>query len=155
MTGIDSTLDCQTLTQTVYGGVASTNCPTLAPAVLFVVLYGLTTCAHIYQAWHYKKIICWVVIMGAFWEFIGMATRIAFIKQKNDSVDHVSFIFILLAPLWINAFVYMVLGKLVYMFMPDKKLVKIRAQRLGWLFVILDIRCVASQIWPPGSGHEY
>lgn len=68
-----------------------------------------------------------------------MVTRVVQIEIGLNTVDHVSFIFILLAPLWINAFVYMVLGKLVYMFMPDKRLGGIKAQRLGWYFVTMDI----------------
>lgn len=87
-----------------------------------------------------------------------MTTRIANIQTKNDSIDHASFIFILLAPLWINAFVYIVLGKLVYMYMPDKRLGKIKAQKLGLYFVIMDIssffvQLVGGILVVGGDGH--
>jgi hypothetical protein len=114
----------------------------VAPAVLFVVLYSLTTTAHIYQAWRYKKSFYWVLIMGGCWEIIGMSTRIATILDYSKPVNDTSFLFILLAPLWINAFVYMTLGKLVHMYMPDKQLAGVKAQRLGMYFVLLDIRLV-------------
>jgi len=130
----------------IYGGIASTNCPKLAPAALFTALYALTTLVHIYQAWHYKKTFCWVLIMGGCWEFIGMTTRISNIEKKNDSVDHTSFIFTLLAPLWINAFVYMVLGRMVHMYMPNKRLGKMKAQRLALYFVIMDISSFLVQL---------
>ena len=80
--------------------------------------------------------------MGGVWEIIGMATRIANIQKYNDSVDSTSFVFILLAPLWINAFVYMTLGRLIHMYIPEKRLVKLSARRIGMYFVILDIRFV-------------
>lgn len=71
-----------------------------------------------------------------------MTTRIAEITLtvENQSVDNASFVFILLAPLWINAFVYIMLGRAVWMYMPDKKLGGIGARRLGGLFIVLDIR---------------
>ena len=45
----------------------------------------------------------------------------------------------LLAPLWINAFLYMVVGRMVYFFDDEKKLGGVSAIRLGTLFVVLDI----------------
>lgn len=80
--------------------------------------------------------------MGGAWEIIGMTTRIAEITLpvNNQSVDNASFVFILLAPLWINAFVYIMLGRLVWMYMPDQKLCGVGARRLGGLFIVLDIR---------------
>lgn len=78
-----------------------------------------------------------------------MVMRVASIQIWTSAINSTSFMFILLAPLWINAFVYMTLGRLVYMYMPDRTLLRIGARRLGMLFVCLDIRYV------PVEGHEF
>jgi hypothetical protein len=46
---------------------------------------------------------------------------------------------ILLAPLWINAFDYMILGRMIYYYLPEKKLLGIGAQRFAVYFVCMDI----------------
>src|SRR6202035_3294870 len=46
---------------------------------------------------------------------------------------------ILLAPLWINAFDYMILGRMIYYYLPEKKLLGLGAQRFAVYFVGMDI----------------
>lgn len=46
---------------------------------------------------------------------------------------------ILLAPLWVNAFDYMILGRMIYYYLPEKKLLGIGAQRFAVYFVCMDI----------------
>jgi hypothetical protein len=78
--------------------------------------------------------------MGALWEFISIVTRIASIKSPfNTSLSHTTFVFLVLAPLWINAFDYMVLGRMDHFYLPDKKLAGVKAQRFAVYFVSLDI----------------
>ncbi|GAA92998.1 hypothetical protein ASPFODRAFT_55255 [Aspergillus luchuensis CBS 106.47] len=135
--------------------------PSLAAAVLFCVLYGLTLICHGVQAFLYKKVYitpsqkpqpprvltndylqryAWVIIMGATWELIAFIFRALLTRQQNNSnYDTVYTIMFLLAPLWINAFLYMTLGRLIYFFIPDQKLAGITARRYGRLFVWLDI----------------
>lgn len=89
---------------------------------------------------------------------IGMTTRIANVIMASQHrasvpVDSTSFMFILLAPLWINAFVYMILGRLVNMFLVDKRLVRVKASRIGVVFVLADIRFVV-QFSPSHSTKE-
>jgi hypothetical protein len=115
-------------------------CPSWPAAILFTILFGLTSTLHIYQAWHYKKTFCWVLIMGALWEFISAATRIVSIDDPhNKSISQTTFVFLVLAPLWINGFDYMVLGRMVYFYLPDKQLAGIRGRRLAVYFVSADI----------------
>ncbi|GKZ30966.1 hypothetical protein AbraIFM66950_010791 [Aspergillus brasiliensis] len=114
--------------------------PSLAAAVLFCVLYGLTLILHGVQAFLYKKRYAWVIIMGASWELIAFIFRALLTQQQNNSnYDTVYTIMFLLAPLWINAFLYMTLGRLIYFFTPDQQLAGITARRYGRLFVWLDI----------------
>ena len=49
---------------------------------------------------------------------------------------------ILLSPLWINAFLYMLMARLVLFFVPEQRLGGITARRLSLVFVLLDITSV-------------
>src|SRR5277367_18407 len=79
--------------------------PSFSAAILFTILFGLTLGGHIYQAILYKKVrLCWVVIMGATWEFSSFALRSAGAKnQQSTALAFASQILVLLAPLWLNA----------------------------------------------------
>lgn len=115
-------------------------CPSTQAAIIFSILFALTTAGHIWQAWHYGKQFCWVLIMGGIWETIAFLTRVQEIKHpENVHLVRTSFLFILLAPMWINAFDYVLLGRMVYFFIPDKKILGMRAQRIAIGFVLGDI----------------
>ncbi|KAI5463524.1 RTA1 like protein-domain-containing protein [Mariannaea sp. PMI_226] len=112
----------------------------------FAVLFGLTTIIHLVQAIIYKKRYCWVVIMGAAWELAAFVVKtIGAHSQQNLSFVIWGTLLFLLAPLWINAFAYMTVARMVYFRMPDKKIWGIRAIRLGTLFIWLDIVCFLVQ----------
>ncbi|KAJ5747137.1 uncharacterized protein N7511_008833 [Penicillium nucicola] len=114
--------------------------PSFAAAIFFCVLYGLTTIMHLVQAFIYKKPYAWVVTMGSAWELIAFTFRALESRQQNNENYLTIFtIFFLLAPIWINAFLYMTLGRMIYYYHPHKKLAGISAQRYGLIFVTLDI----------------
>lgn len=46
---------------------------------------------------------------------------------------------ILLAPIWINAYVYMVLGRMILYYLPSQHVFGVSARRLTLIFVLLDI----------------
>ena len=78
--------------------------------------------------------------MGGLWEFGSFAVRAVSIEYpKSQALFSVQFILFLLAPLWINAFIYMLLGRIVYNFLHSQRMFKIRAQRMTLCFVGLDI----------------
>ncbi|KAJ4139238.1 hypothetical protein NW765_003137 [Fusarium oxysporum] len=78
--------------------------------------------------------------MGAAWETIGFAFKtLGSRNQQNMTYLIWGQLFFLLAPLWINAFVYMAVARMVYFRMPDRKLLGIKAIRMTLLFVWLDI----------------
>ncbi|KAJ7195879.1 hypothetical protein C8J57DRAFT_1456045 [Mycena rebaudengoi] len=52
---------------------------------------------------------------------------------------------ILLAPIWINAFDYVVMSRVVWFFSPDKRVLGITARRLALIFVLLDITAFLMQ----------
>ena len=115
-------------------------CPSVGAAYLFAILFALTMLAHITQAIMYRKFYSWVISMGAAWQTGAYVSRILSIEHyTNSSLYSVWFILILLAPLWINAYVYMVLGRMVYNFTSTAKILKVKAWRFGLYFVLLDI----------------
>jgi RTA1 like protein len=125
----------------------SRYCPSWPAAIVFCSLFGVTLVLHIAQAIYYKKVFLWVLIMGATWEFIAAATRVVSIQNPKSKPDYeVSFIFLVLAPLWINAFDYIVLGRLIWFYIPEKQLAGIKATRLAAYFVLMDITSFIIQL---------
>ncbi|EPS29314.1 putative lipid transporter atnI [Penicillium oxalicum] len=114
--------------------------PSFAAAVLFCVLFGMSTLLHFIQSLIHKKAYMWVLIMGAAWEALAFVFRTLQTRhQNNGDWDTLFTLFFLLAPIWINAFLYMTLGRMIYFFLPEQKLHGISARRFGTIFVWLDI----------------
>ncbi|KIW23697.1 uncharacterized protein PV07_11876 [Cladophialophora immunda] len=117
-------------------------CPSFSAAILFTVLFGITTCAHILQAIIYRKPFAMVLIMGALWETGGYVARIYSIEnQLSSGIYTAQLLLILLAPLWINAYIYMLLGRMIHFFLPKgrDRVFKIRARAITRMFVAFDI----------------
>ncbi|PNP56026.1 hypothetical protein FNYG_15387 [Fusarium nygamai] len=142
-----ATATCTTAVPGKYGRVPVDACnanyffdPSFAANLAFCVLFGMTTMVHLIQAILFKKKFCWVVIMGAAWETIGFAFKaLGSRDQQNTTYVILGQLFFLLAPLWVNAFVYMAVARMVYFSMPERKLLGIKAIRMTLLFVWLDI----------------
>ncbi|KAJ7487224.1 RTA1 like protein-domain-containing protein [Mycena galericulata] len=114
--------------------------------VLFSALFGLTTIAHTVQAIHYRKKFCWVVIMAGIWETAGLVLRVFSVLHTTALGPSIpSQLLILLAPLWINAFLYVLMSRFVYFFVPEKRVGGINARRLSLCFVLLDITAFLMQ----------
>ncbi|CAG8949162.1 hypothetical protein HYFRA_00004784 [Hymenoscyphus fraxineus] len=122
-------------------------CPSLPAAILFTVLFGIVSALHVFQAARYKTTFCWAIIMGALWETASFLIRnISIYNPKSEGPADTWFLLFLLAPLWINAFDYMLLGRMVFQYLPNQKLGGIKAQRMALYFVILDIVSFIVQI---------
>ncbi|KAI9754743.1 MAG: hypothetical protein M1815_005442 [Lichina confinis] len=143
----DLTAGCTTAVPGKYGNVPVDACnsyynfnPSFAPAVAVAVLFGILLTAHVIEAFAFRKRYCWVVIMGAAWE------TIAFILHARGSRDQQNIgyatayqLLYLLAPLWINAFVYMTFARLVHYFLPEKAVWHMKAVGLAKWFVWADV----------------
>ncbi|KAF8180780.1 RTA1 like protein-domain-containing protein [Mycena galopus ATCC 62051] len=115
-------------------------CPSFPAAVLFSALFGLTTLGHIVQAFYYRKKFCWVIIMGGLWETAGLVLRVfSVLHTTSEGYSTPSQLIIILAPLWINAFLYVLMARFVNFFIPEKRIGGVGARRLSLLFVLLDI----------------
>ncbi|KAJ4327823.1 hypothetical protein N0V84_001785 [Fusarium piperis] len=142
-----ATASCTTAVPGKYGHVPIDACnsnyffdPSFAANLAFCVLFGMTTLAHITQAIIFKKRFCWVVIMGAAWETIGFTFKtLGSRAQQNFQYLLWGQLLFLLAPLWLNAFVYMAVARMVYFRMPDRKLLGIKAIRMTVVFVWIDV----------------
>ncbi|OJD25802.1 hypothetical protein ACJ73_02819 [Blastomyces percursus] len=115
-------------------------CPSIEAAILFTSLFAATSLAHIIQWFTFRKRFTWVIVMAALWETGGFAFRIESAK-RIVGLWHVipQQLLIVLAPVWLNAFVFMVMGRMIYFFIPEKKIFGITAQRITLVFVMLDV----------------
>ncbi|KAE9380241.1 hypothetical protein N431DRAFT_432526 [Stipitochalara longipes BDJ] len=122
--------------------------PSFAAALIFAILFGITTLLHIYQAFTHKKLrLCWTLIMGTGWELASFIIRTLGTKnQQNSAFATVSQILVLLAPMWINAFDYMLLGRMVYFFVPEQKIWRIKGIKIAKIFVWLDVLSFLTQL---------
>ncbi|KAH6895722.1 RTA1 like protein-domain-containing protein [Thelonectria olida] len=149
-----ASVSCTSAVPDKYGHVPIDACdayynfyPSFDGNLAFAVLFGITTIIHLVQAIVYKKKYCWVITMGASWELAAFAIKTigAHDQQKLAYVIWGTLLF-LLAPLWINAFVYMTVARMVYFRIPEKKIWGVRAIRLGTLFIWLDVVCFLVQV---------
>ncbi|KAL4786814.1 RTA1 like protein-domain-containing protein [Aspergillus varians] len=132
-------------------------CPSLGASYLFIVLFGLTTLAHIAQAILFRKFYCWVIAMSGAFQTVSYIFRVLSILHPANDTDYILwFVLILIAPLWTNAFVYMVMGRMVWNFTDDVQVLRLRPWRFGSLFVILDIIAFIIQVYGAGqaSGND-
>ncbi|CAN9107352.1 unnamed protein product [Alternaria alternata] len=142
-----TTPECTTAIPGPYGYVPPSSCnalylykPSFSVTVAFAVLFGLLTIVHIFLAIFHRKSFCWVIIMGAIWELASFILRTLGTRdQQNEAYATASTLLFLLAPLWINAFVYMTAGRLVYFLHHKRRLWGIEAVKMGRWFVWLDI----------------
>lgn len=89
-------------------------CPNINVAYLFAILFGLATVAHIAMGIIYRKFYSLVIVVAAGWQTAGFVFRVISIDNPWSSGSYSAwFILILTAPLWINAYVYMVMGRMV------------------------------------------
>ncbi|OJD15786.1 hypothetical protein AJ78_04004 [Emergomyces pasteurianus Ep9510] len=78
--------------------------------------------------------------MAALWETAGFAFRIVSARQIHGLWHFIpQQLFIILAPVWLNAYVFMVMGRMIYFYIPEKKVFGISAQRITVIFVLLDV----------------
>jgi hypothetical protein len=119
-------------------------CPNVGAAYAFAIFFGLTFIAHVAQGIYYRKAYTWVIAMSALWQLIAYIFRIVSINTPANLGNYAAwFVLILVAPLWTNAFVYMVLGRMVWNFTRQAKVYGITAWNFTAAFVVLDIMYVS------------
>ncbi|KAF2472673.1 uncharacterized protein BDR25DRAFT_312599 [Lindgomyces ingoldianus] len=122
-------------------------CPSMGASILFAILFGLTLFGHCLQAVHYRAFYTWVLIMSAIWQTLAFIIRcIGIMNPTNEAINNVTYCLVLLAPLWINAFCFMVMARLVHMFLPHHRIFRVKGSWLAALFVFLDILAFVVQL---------
>ena len=61
-----------------------TFCPSIGPADLMAILFGITLLAHIVQAIKYRKAYCWVIAMASVWQMVAYIGRIISIEMPTS-----------------------------------------------------------------------
>ncbi|KAH7136364.1 RTA1 like protein-domain-containing protein [Dactylonectria macrodidyma] len=155
--GATSTLElvtpiCMTAVPGEFGHVPPDACnahygfyPSWQWNLVFAVAFGITTLIHIVQAWRFKKTFCWVIIMGSLWETVCFIVRFLGARNQQElTYVIVSTLLFLLAPIWINAFAYMVIARLVHFLLPERKAI-LSARWIAKSFVAADVLSFAVQ----------
>ncbi|WEW56701.1 hypothetical protein PRK78_002149 [Emydomyces testavorans] len=134
--------------------------PSFAAALVFTGLFFIVFCGHFVQATVFKVKFVWVILMGSLWEFGGFLTRALSTRdQQNSTLATIAQLLILLAPLWVNAFDYMVLARMINFFIPDRRIGIFKPALLAKLFVFLDfgafvIQLVGGSMAGPGQSQD-
>ncbi|KAH0537048.1 hypothetical protein FGG08_006118 [Glutinoglossum americanum] len=134
--------------------------PNFSAAVGVGALFGIVSIAHLVLGFAWRKGFTWVIIMGSLWETFSFVVRaLGAHDQQNLAYAIVSQLLLLLAPLWVNAFAYMLLGRMIHFYLPSKSLFGIKAPAVARYFVCFDIlsfivQGIGGSMISPGSSQE-
>ena len=156
-----ATASCVTAVPGEHGSVPRGSCnsnwnydPQIVPSAVFAIVFIILTVAHLVLAIITKKPYCWVLIMGVAWEAVGWSTGYLGAKdQQKSAYAQIMQILTYLAPLWVNAFAYMTLGRMIHYFIPDRRIWVMKGRLLGRSFVLADITCFIIQRKPTHHTH--
>ncbi|KAH6640103.1 RTA1 like protein-domain-containing protein [Chaetomium tenue] len=145
--GWDEEENCLHVTPGPNGNVPPTACnsyynfdPQFAPAVAVAVIFGTLTAIHLLEAIIFKKRYAWVLIMGGLWETLAFTLHsLGSRDQQNIGYATAWQLLFLLAPLWINAFVYMTFARMVLYWHPEGKITGLKAAVIARWFVLADV----------------
>lgn len=138
---------CTTAVPGKYGYVPITACnsnynynPSFSAAVAVSVIFGILTTVHLAESIIFKKKYAWVLIMGALWETLAFVIgALGAHDQQNPGYATAHILLFLLAPLWVNAFIYMTFARMAHYFLPDRKVWIFQAAGMSKWFVWADI----------------
>lgn len=115
-------------------------CPSLPASYVLLVCFALTTIVHLVQAIYHKKLYCGVIVISGVAQTLTYIFRVLSIFNPASFAYYAAwFILILVAPLFTNAFVYMVMGRMVWNYTAKAKIMGVTAWRFGLYFIVLDI----------------
>ena len=126
--------------------------PSLGAAIALLVLFFATTVTHLYQAIRYKHRYCCIIIISGLLQLLTYMFRIMSITIPDSfSLYAAWFVLILIAPLWTNAFVYVLFGRMVMRYSYRNKVWCIKASHFGLVFVMLDVVAFIVQVYGAAS----
>ncbi|KAK2616370.1 hypothetical protein QQS21_000611 [Conoideocrella luteorostrata] len=129
--------------------------PSVRAAVALACLFALLVAVHVWQAVMFKKTWCWVIMMATIWETTALIFRTLSSKMLQNRPMYMIFeILILFAPLWVNAYVYITLGRMTHYFHPARSILNIPPVLVTTTFMLLVVAAGAIQlvgrctVWP-------
>jgi hypothetical protein len=121
-------------------------CPNIGAAYFWAIMFAFLVVAHTVQAIIHRKWYSIVIVLSALLQTAAFVCRVLSIKHYTSEILYsLWFVIILVAPIFTNAYVYMIMGRMVHSFLPNGKLFNIQARRFGLYFVLLDIMLVSLQ----------
>lgn len=159
---------CVTVKPGRHGYVPAASCNanwdydvTVELAILFTVLFGISFSIHLVQAAYFKKFnLAWPLLVGLAWELASFALRTTgALDQQNRSHATAALVLSIIAPVWINVFHYVLLGRMVTVFVPDAKVFRVQGSRVALAFVCLSVEVLllegsAAILLSPGNSAD-
>ncbi|KAF9872666.1 RTA1 like protein [Colletotrichum karsti] len=119
--------------------------PNLAVNALFLALFGLAGLIHIFLGIRWRSY--WFMtfmVLGCLSEIVGYVGRILLYKNPFAFIPFMlQIVFITSGPVWYTAAIYVTLSKSITHLSPE--LARIPPKALYWLFICLDVSCLAIQ----------
>jgi len=134
--------------------------PSFEPAIAVAVIFGVLTLVHLTLGIYFRKRYTWTLIMGVAWETISFTMHSLGSRDQQEMAFAVAWqLLFLLAPLWINAFVFMTFARVVHYYMPDQRVWKIKSHVMSKYYVLADITAFVVQaaggvLLSPGSDQK-
>ncbi|KAF4952738.1 hypothetical protein FGADI_6490 [Fusarium gaditjirri] len=112
--------------------------PSTAAGIVFCVLFGLSTIVHLYQLGRSRVWWCSVFVIGGLVEIIGWAGR-TWSSQcpYNTSAFVMQISTLIIAPVFVTAGIYIILGRLIGIFGHDCSI--LRPNLYLWIFCTCDV----------------
>jgi len=115
-----------------------------AAAYIFSILFGIILLLHIFQTFKYRTWFIIILIIAIFLEFFGYVTRVVSIKQPDITwANIVSQTFIIVAPAFVAAQDYMIVGRIMAYVGSEYALIK--HTRITKIFVAADVFAILTQ----------
>jgi hypothetical protein len=122
-------------------------CPNVGVSYLYAIMFGILFITHFVQMIVYRKLYSLVIVFSAFLQTLVFVFRILSINKPDSELYYTLwFVIILVAPIFTNAYVYMVFGRMVHNFLLERRLGGLQARRYSLLFVTLDIIAFIIQV---------
>ncbi|KAJ5278890.1 hypothetical protein N7478_004262 [Penicillium angulare] len=115
--------------------------PSTAAAVIFLVLFGISAVLHTYQLFRTRTWLMIPFLLGAYMETIGYIGRLLSAQQAPDFTKGpyiIQSLLILIAPAFLAASIYMLLGRIIRMIEAEKYAL-IRVSWMTKIFVAGDV----------------
>ncbi|OAA66353.1 RTA-like protein [Akanthomyces lecanii RCEF 1005] len=137
-------MDCKALTTE---GTQWHFCPSMSASIVFTILFAGVTLLHIVQAIFHRTWYSWVIVVSGALQVATYVFRDLSIREPDSEIYYVLwFVLILVASVWTNAYVYMVFGRMVWRYQPNRTVLKLKAWHYGTSFVLLDMLAFIVQV---------